>query len=233
MRLGATPRQVDAALATLSSARRVVRYDQESGAMVHAEELARLRALAREHVATFHRQNPLREGLPREELRQRLPGGVSPRLLHVVLEGLVTEGALAVDRDLVRERAHSVAAAPQAGVRERLLTIYEQAGLAPPRNVELPELARATAKDVGDVLALLEREGTLVRVSAELHFARTAIDDLRARLLAHLTAQGEIDAQRFKELVGQSRKFSIPLGEYFDSQKLTMRVGEVRKLRGR
>jgi len=73
----------------------------------------------------------------------------------------------------------------------------------------------------------------VVKVSVELYVDAAAMRDLEARLVAHLTAKGTIDAQGFKELTGQSRKFAIPYAEHFDAKKVTLRLGDVRKLRGR
>jgi selenocysteine-specific elongation factor len=78
---------------------------------------------------------------------------------------------------------------------------------------------------------MLARGGSLVRVK-DLVFFAPAVDELREKLRAHLQAKREITPQEWKELVGASRKFTIPLAEHFDAEKLTMRVGEVRKLRG-
>jgi selenocysteine-specific elongation factor len=58
------------------------------------------------------------------------------------------------------------------------------------------------------------------------------LDELRAALRAHLAAHGQITAQEWKALVGSSRKWAIPLAEHFDAEKVTIRVGEIRKLRG-
>ena len=72
--------------------------------------------------------------------------------------------------------------------------------------------------------------GELVKVS-DLYFARAAVDELRGRLVAFLEKEGQLSPTQWKELVGQSRKFTIPLAEYFDAQKVTLRVGDLRKLR--
>jgi len=229
MRLGATPKQVDATLTRLLSSRRVVRFDPERGGLVHADELARLRTAALEHVAAFHAENPLREGISREELRSRL-GDIAPKLLHVVLEPLLAEGKLAADKELVRAPQKKPAARAE-DLRERVLEHYRKGGLAPPRTPEMAGLLGVAPREATDLLGLLVREGVLVRVTPELLFAREAIDDLRTRLIAHLEKKGQIDAQQYKDLTGQSRKFSIPLAEYFDAQKLTVRTGDVRKLR--
>ncbi|MGZ3478202.1 MAG: SelB domain-containing protein, partial [Polyangiales bacterium] len=52
------------------------------------------------------------------------------------------------------------------------------------------------------------------------------------RLVAYLKEHGSITTGAFKDLVGSSRKYVVPLAEWFDGQKVTLRVGEVRKLRG-
>jgi selenocysteine-specific elongation factor len=57
------------------------------------------------------------------------------------------------------------------------------------------------------------------------------VDDLRARLVKFLDEHKTIDAQQWKDLTGASRKFTIPLAEYFDAEKLTLRVGDVRRKR--
>lgn len=75
----------------------------------------------------------------------------------------------------------------------------------------------------------------MVKVSVEPYVDAAAMRDLfEARLVAHLTARRTIDAQGFKELTGQSRKYTIPYAEHFDAKKVTLRVGDARKLlRGR
>ena len=72
-----------------------------------------------------------------------------------------------------------------------------------------------------------------MRVKPDLCFDRAAVDALADRLRAHLAAQREITAQQWKELSGVTRKYAIPLAEHFDAEKLTLRVGDVRRLRGR
>jgi selenocysteine-specific elongation factor len=58
-----------------------------------------------------------------------------------------------------------------------------------------------------------------------------AVAELRARLIAFLDEHKAINAQQWKELTGASRKYSIPLAEYFDAEKVTLRVGDVRRRR--
>ena len=110
---------------------------------------------------------------------------------------------------------------------------FARAGLAPPRLDEVAGACGASPKELDLALKRLVELGHLTRVSAELYVDAAAMRDLEARLVAHLTAHGTIDAQGFKELSGQTRKYTIPYAEHFDAKKLTLRVGDLRKLRGR
>jgi selenocysteine-specific elongation factor len=240
-RLGFTPPATTAALTTLTAAGTVVCFDPERGAYAHAAAVAALGHQIRATVAAYHAAHPAQPGLAREELRSRLAARVPPRLFQLVLDTLVAEGALAVERDLVRAADHRAAAA--GGLRAEVAALFRAAGLQPPRHGEVAAALAAAAPAPGshppvaapalrEALELLAREGTLVRVRPDLYFDRAAVDDLRARLVAHLAARGEITAQEFKDLCGTSRKFSIPLAEFFDAEKLTLRVGDVRRRRG-
>jgi len=82
------------------------------------------------------------------------------------------------------------------------------------------------------VLKLLAADGRAVRVSSELWFDAAALLALRERLVKFLRERKGITTQEFKDLVGATRKHVIPLAEHFDREKVTLRVGERRVLRG-
>jgi selenocysteine-specific elongation factor len=233
MRLPYAPRAVDAALAKLSASRAILRYDKERGAVIGDAALAALKQRATAAVAAFHAAQPLLPGMPREELRAKVAGEV--KLLHLVVESLAADGALVADRENVRLPAHDPARQKaQAGLAplaERALALWAEAALQPPRPVEAAASLAVDPRELAPVIDLLVRGGSLVRMK-DLVFHAPAVDALRDKLVAHLKAHTQISPQEWKDMVGASRKFAIPLAEHFDNEKLTMRVGEVRKLRG-
>ena len=81
-------------------------------------------------------------------------------------------------------------------------------------------------------MALLLKEGVLIKISETLYFDSESLNRLQQQVVAFIKKEGEIDAPRFKTLSGLTRKFSSPILEYFDRIKLTIRVGDSRKLRG-
>ncbi len=112
------------------------------------------------------------------------------------------------------------------------MALYHEAGLTPPNLKDVLTLfPDVPEKQSLQMIELLSSRGMLVRVSDALLFHASALTALEERLVAALREQGEIDAPRFKELTGLTRKFSIPLLEYFDRIKLTLRVGDKRILR--
>ncbi len=82
-----------------------------------------------------------------------------------------------------------------------------------------------------DVLMLLVDEGQIVKTKDDLYFHADAVNNLKNRLVDFLKSNGEITTPQFKEMTGASRKYVIPLIEYFDAQKVTLRIGDSRKLR--
>jgi len=170
------------------------------------------------------------DGVPREELRTHLPAALPVRAYDAVLAGLERRGLIATAADRVRKSA-----APKtptlSPVEAAVLAKLETTGIEPPRPKELPAalgLAEAAVKTALDRLIAAK---LVIKVKPDLMMHARTIDQVRTRLLAFLDQHGTIDAQQWKDLTGASRKFTIPLAEYFDAEKLTLRVGDVRRRR--
>jgi selenocysteine-specific elongation factor len=85
---------------------------------------------------------------------------------------------------------------------------------------------------LGDLLGIATGDGELVKVSPELYFSPRTIAEVENKLVSRLEDDVEgITVSDFRKLIGTTRKFALPLLEYFDRSKVTARVGDVRKLR--
>jgi len=93
------------------------------------------------------------------------------------------------------------------------------------------EIVREVLQAVCAVLDRLIASKRLLRIKPDLYMHADVVAELRTKLIAFLDAHKTIDAQQWKDLTGASRKFTIPLAEYFDAEKLTLRVGDVRRKR--
>jgi len=119
-------------------------------------------------------------------------------------------------------------------LRDKIGKAYEQAALEAPTVDQALTTAGVSAAQRSHgrkILQLLIDDGTLVRVHGELFFHARAIERLKT-LLQQYGREHEperlIDVAKFKELAGVSRKYAIPLLEYFDSQRVTVRAGDKR-----
>jgi selenocysteine-specific elongation factor len=142
------------------------------------------------------------------------------------------EGKVIVDRDQVKPAGGGVAApAGQAGMLERIVSLLQTGGAEPPTTKELAQLSGCAEKELADHLNLLIREGKTVKVKSDLYYAAEPLASVQEKLVAFLKEHGAITPAEFREMTGLSRKFMIPLLEYFDQQKLTIRIGDQRRLR--
>ena len=113
----------------------------------------------------------------------------------------------------------------------RGLKTYQKGGLQPPYFRDVITTLDTDASRAKDVLMHLVEEGHIVKTKDDLFFDAKAVDELKKRMVAFLKSNGEMTTPQFKKLTGVSRKFVIPLIEYFDEKNVTLRVGDSRKLR--
>lgn len=199
---------------------------------LHPESFARLRALAVGALEAFHRANPLKPGMSREELRGRA-GGADERVFASLLATLEAEGVVKTERDKVRLTAHEVRlSAEQQRAVDRVEEEFLRAGAAPPSPEEALAHAGLRGDEEHELFQVLVQGGTLVRVKESLFFHARALETIQEKLVALLRERKEIGPGDIKDLLGISRKYAIPLLEFFDARRVTVRVGERRVLRG-
>jgi selenocysteine-specific elongation factor len=215
------------------SSRKIILIEQEKQRMVSSGVYEKLGDKLQKVLAAYHRENPLKAGVPKEELRSLLYRGLDQRLLQFLLNDLLKKGILTQDQALIRLSTHKVSLKEdEKDLRRELASFYRQADLAPPTIKEvMAKLDKYPQPLVKEVLAILVRDEVLTKVTEDLYFYRPALENLKDRLVGVLVQEGEIDTPAFKELTGLSRKFTIPLLEHFDKTKVTMRVGDKRILR--
>jgi len=219
-------------LQKLMTRRTALVIDREAQIYIHGDTFERLKQQCRGALENYHRANPLKAGMPKEELKGKFPRGARAKLFTLVLNQMVKDGSLVVEEEAVRLADHRVSlAADQSALQERFLQAYRRDGLQPPYFKELCSEAGVPPNQAKDVLQLLVNAGELVKVKEDLYFERGAIDALKARLVEFLKTNGEISTPQFKDMTSVSRKYLIPLAEYFDSQNVTIRIGDIRKLR--
>ncbi|MDA8412341.1 MAG: selenocysteine-specific translation elongation factor [Desulfobacteraceae bacterium] len=234
LRSGCPRKIVESALAALLSSGEALQLTREPRMFLARAAFETLKKGLLEELAAFLDANPLKEGMGKEELKTRLPKRSDQRFFTPLLSALEREGMLVPDRDIVRLAVNSVRKnRPAEDLSGKMALFLKEGGIEPPTVKELMERFRCDERAVRDNLALLVRNDEVTRISSDLFYATGALNGLREKLLDHLRAKGEITPTEYRELTGLSRKFLIPLLEYFDSEKLTIRVGDKRVARKR
>jgi selenocysteine-specific elongation factor len=225
-------KQLDTALQGLLSRRDLIQIDKENRIYIHGSGFKNLHREIAEHLAAYHGENPLKAGMPKEELKSKFPALDGGKLFNLMINHMVKEKTIVAEEETVRLATHKISlAADQTGVREKILKTYSESKLQPPYFKELGKTLAIEPAQAKDVLLLLVDEGALVKVKEDLYFHVGAVAELKGRLVDFLKANGEINTPQFKDMTGASRKYVIPLIEYFDSKNVTIRIGDIRKLR--
>ncbi len=214
----------------------------EKTAIIEAESflLARtpfddLKAKTLKGIEDFHGKEPLAKGILQATLREKIFAHLPTEIFKAVLLSLEKKGKIAAEKDFVRLASHSLELSKDDELlKQKLSGIYKTAKLEPPKLEEaLSEGANGTKSDKSHarkIFQLLLNSGEIVKISDEFYFAKNEIDNLVAKLkdFAAKSSDKLIDVPAFKDLAGISRKYAIPLLEYFDRERVTRRAGDKR-----
>jgi selenocysteine-specific elongation factor len=177
----------------------------------------------------FHSKNPLVGGISKEELRSQLDA--SPEVFETAAAMLVRDKQLEVVGDLVRLPGHGVQMKDEeAESKKKIEDAFATAGLKVPALQEVIAGLKVDKVRAQKIVTLLLREKILIKVSDELVFHQSALEQLRRQMAAYKAKSSKIDVAKFKELTGVTRKYAIPLLEYLDRERVTKRVGDVREI---
>ncbi len=171
----------------------------------------------------YHKQFPLRAGLPREELKSRL--GLTPRVFDRVIERASAEQVLVASSDVVRRPDFTITFSPELARKvNTLLAQFERVPYAPPNATD------AEAAIGSEALSVLVTQDKLVRLSDSVLLAPRAFNAMRDWVVATIRKDGQVNAGQVRDQFDTSRKYAVALLEYLDAQRVTKRVGDNRVL---
>ncbi|OPY04808.1 MAG: Selenocysteine-specific elongation factor [Syntrophorhabdus sp. PtaB.Bin184] len=182
-------------------------------------------------VESYHKANPLKIGISKEELRSRLPAA-DVQVFQTALDVCVAAGRIVVEKDRVRSREHAGESGQTDEFEKRVLDALLAAGFTPPGLKDLAGIVGVTEKNARELLERLVFRGGVVKVGQDMYFHRDMIEEVKEKAASYLRDHGEMGPSDFKSELNLSRKFLIPLLEYLDQIKITIRKGDKRVLRG-
>ncbi|HEX8893974.1 MAG TPA: selenocysteine-specific translation elongation factor [Terriglobales bacterium] len=221
---GWLPSRVDSTAAELAASRKVLRL---ADVFVSSNAVAKLEAEMKETVDAFHKANPLVAGISREELREKM--GVSPEVYRGVEDLLVRVKQLEVAGELVHGSGRGVVLRDEeAESKKQIEAAFASAGLKVPLLKDVLASLPIDKARAQKIVTLLLRDRVLVKVGDDLVFHRDALEGLRQLVIAQKSKTPKMNVVAFKDLIGVTRKYAIPLLEYLDRERVTRRVGDER-----
>jgi selenocysteine-specific elongation factor len=226
-----SPDGIQSVLKRMIKEEAVLLFDPERTGVIDIREYRKLHELALAQLREFHRRFPMKSGLSKEELKTKLPGEMDPRLFQILIARLIQSNEVILEKDRLKLSGHQITSADVKGLVGRVEQTILKGGLQPSSPKELSEEWSEEEEKLVAVFEHLVHEGVLVKIRSGMYFHRTPFESLKGELIGYLKSYKEITTSKFKELTGASRKFTIPLIEYFDQIRVTLRVGEKRILR--
>jgi selenocysteine-specific elongation factor len=206
--------------------------DPEKLKVIEKGQYQGLKEMVLAQLGEFHQRSPMKSGLSKEELRTKLPPEVDVKLFQILINELIQSKEVVLEKDKLRLPGHQISSVDEKGLVKRVEGAVLKGGLQPPSPKELSGEWSEREEEVRAIFEHLVHEGVLVKVKSEIYFHRVPFENLKEELVTYIKSHQEITTPQFKEMTKASRKYAIPLIEYFDQIKLTLRLGEKRVLRG-
>ncbi len=197
--------------------------------LIQAEAFAGVMRAIVETVFRFHERNPLAAGMTAATLRESVRANAE--LFDFALDNLLRARKIESDGELVRLPGRGVVMKDEEAESKKIIEhAFASAGLRVPALKDVLAELKVDKTRAQKIVTLLLREKVLIKISEDLVFHRSALENLRKQLAVEKAKSPKIDVARFKELTGVSRKYAIPLLEYLDREHVTRRVGDVREI---
>lgn len=198
---------------------------ETEGLLIHKDTLFMIKEKMLALLREFHKKNPLKPGISKEELRNTL------RLDQKVFSGVISLiSEIKIEKDIMRLR--DFASAPSEEDIARILSLLKNGGFSPPMRSELAAKLQIEENRLSDILRYMAREGSLVRINDSIYVSKAIFEEMMRLLREFYKKKPEMTVAEFRDLLGTSRKYAVPFLEYLDSNGITIRVGDIRKFRG-
>ncbi len=193
--------------------------------IIHRKPFQSLQNEILELLRAFHKKNPLKLGMSKEEIRNQLR--IDARLFNYILTGLA--GVLA-EKDLVRLSEFKVElSSREEEIKVKVLDLLEKCGFQPPTKEEISSSLKIEQKRLTDILSLMSKERKVVRMNESLYMSIGVYNEMLSLLETFFKKKPEMTVAEFRDLLNTTRKYALPFLEFLDSQKVTLRTGDVRK----
>jgi selenocysteine-specific elongation factor len=199
---------------------------KSSDVLFHKDVINAFREEVCSRLSSFHKANPLKAGMPKEEAKTTIK--MEPRIFNSLVELL---DDVVVEKEVLRLKTFTVAlSSGNEGDKKKILEALGKEGLQPPSKQELGQALALGDKELADLLRLLTREGALVRINDSMYITALQYEKMLDLLKGFFTNKRDMTVAEFRDILGTTRKYALPFLEFLDSHRVTLRVGDTRRL---
>ncbi len=194
--------------------------------LIHGERYNEFISRVISSLNDFHTSHPLKPGMTKETLRAIFKG-LDPRIFEILLSGI---REITVEKDIVRLTSFSISLSDgKKALKDKILKALDQAAFQPPSRDELAKTVSINSQEAGELLKIMATEKSLVRINDSIYIPSDKYRIMMDGLQKFFSTKPEMTVGEFRDLLGTSRKYALPFLEHLDSNKITLRVGEIRK----
>jgi len=180
-------------------------------------------------VCQYQSKYPLRAGYPKEDMRSRFFAKFNPKVFSTMMKYLEEEGRIISKNNLLSIPGIE----PNPGEKEKktidiINTIMKDRLYNTPGLDEISSITGVPEGDLAEIIAYLTDQGELVKINEGLYFSRIAIEDGQTLLNKFFARETELTLATARDIFDTSRKYALPLIEYYDRMRFTRRVGDIR-----
>jgi selenocysteine-specific elongation factor len=222
--------EIKSAIELLAKEKKIIKTRHGNQEMLfHKDIFSSFKEMLISHLNRFHRDNPLKPGILKEELKTKMAIHHGYMASHFdILISLIED--VVIEKEILRLRDFKASlSATNEGIKGRILTALRSEGFQMPFKSELAQKLSFAEKELNDLLKLMTKEGTLVRINDSLYMTANQYDKMISILKGFFSRKNEMTIAEFRDMLGTTRKYALPLLEYLDSNKITLRVGDIRK----
>lgn len=219
-------------LETLSEKGKIKIFNQTDGNVyIHITYIDKLKNEALEILDEYHKNNPLKAGISKEEFKTRLVGKAVKQRLYDDIIKVLSEDTIKVGTKFVSRKDFEIKFdRRQEQIKNEILNKMKEAAYQPPKPLDLIKSYGREEKAAKMVFDALFEAEVFVKVSSDIFILKEYLDDAREKVVNFLKENGEITPSEFRDMVSTSRKYAVPILEYFDSEKITKRIEDKRVL---
>jgi selenocysteine-specific elongation factor len=175
-------------------------------------------------IGDYHRSNPLRRGMPREELKSRMK--LQPRVFNAMLYRLAQDGSISESGPWVMLPGHSIRFTPKQTLAiEQIMGRFRSSPYSPPT-------VKECQSELGeDVYQALVDTGQLVPVASDVVFSSDGYEGMLGETRRLLEDNGTVTAAQVRDHFNTSRRYALAFLEHLDERGVTIREGDLRRLR--